>query len=137
MLFPKLVYKCPGPHQCPGGTFSYKQILNLEEFKNALKDLWAETIEVAQGIENGAILFSASEEFEEVVEDETIVDKIPEVVEETASSILFKPTREELEFKAGELGIKFDGRTADRTLLGKIEIALSQHKEDQEEDFED
>ena len=34
------------------------------------------------------------------------------------------PTREELEEKANELGIKFDGRTTDRKLLEKIEEAL-------------
>ena len=34
------------------------------------------------------------------------------------------PTREELEQKANELGIKFDGRTTDRKLLEKIEEVL-------------
>jgi len=35
------------------------------------------------------------------------------------------PTRAELEQKATELGIKFDGRTGDKTLLKRIEEALS------------
>lgn len=35
------------------------------------------------------------------------------------------PTREEMELKAKELGIQFDGRTADKTLLKKIEEALN------------
>lgn len=34
------------------------------------------------------------------------------------------PTREELEAKATELGIKFDGRTSDKSLLAKIQSAL-------------
>lgn len=34
------------------------------------------------------------------------------------------PTREELEFKATDLGIKFDGRTSDKKLLALIEDAL-------------
>jgi len=34
------------------------------------------------------------------------------------------PTREELEIKAKELGIEFDGRTSDRKLMEKIEEAL-------------
>jgi len=34
------------------------------------------------------------------------------------------PTRTELEIKATELGIKFDGRTTDKRLLDKIEHTL-------------
>jgi hypothetical protein len=34
------------------------------------------------------------------------------------------PTREELEAKATELGIKFDGRTTDKRLLDKITASL-------------
>ena len=36
------------------------------------------------------------------------------------------PTREELEAKATELGIKFDGRTSDKSLAAKIQSALEQ-----------
>ena len=35
------------------------------------------------------------------------------------------PTRSEMEIKARELGIKFDGRTGDKSLLAKIEAALA------------
>ena len=34
------------------------------------------------------------------------------------------PTRAELEAKATELGLKFDGRTTDRKLLAAIDAAL-------------
>ena len=46
--------------------------------------------------------------------------KEPEKVEEIAP-----PTSEEIRTKAKELGIKFDGRTSDKTLLKKIEEALN------------
>ena len=36
------------------------------------------------------------------------------------------PTREELEQKATELGLKFDGRTSDKRLLARIETALKE-----------
>lgn len=39
------------------------------------------------------------------------------------------PTRGELEAKATELGIKFDGRTTDKALAAKIEFALSEQGE--------
>lgn len=35
-------------------------------------------------------------------------------------------TRDELEFKAKELGIKFDGRMSDKNLLAKIEEKLGE-----------
>ncbi len=40
-----------------------------------------------------------------------------------------EPTRGELEAKAAELGIKFDGRTTDKALAIKIEQALSEKGE--------
>lgn len=39
------------------------------------------------------------------------------------------PTREELEAKAKELGISFDGRTTDRILAEKIEFVLSEQEQ--------
>lgn len=39
------------------------------------------------------------------------------------------PTRGELEAKASDLGIKFDGRTTDKALASKIEFALSEQGE--------
>lgn len=39
------------------------------------------------------------------------------------------PTREELEAKAAELGIKFDGRTTDKVLAEKIEFVINARAE--------
>jgi hypothetical protein len=36
------------------------------------------------------------------------------------------PTRAELETKARELGLKFDGRTSDKTLLRRITQAIGE-----------
>ena len=100
MEFPTLVYKNGGPHQRPGGTFDYKRIVNDDQLAAALADGWFLTL--VEATQPAAIDQS------EVSPD----DDAP-------------PTREELETKARELGLKFDGRTSDKTLLSKIEAALA------------
>ena len=52
----------------------------------------------------------------------TVVDSEPESVEDEAA-----PTREELEAKATELGIRFDGRTKDKKLGQLIQDRLSEN----------
>lgn len=96
MEFPTLVYKDGGPHQRPGGTFDYKRIVNADEMALALASGWFET------------LVEATQPAEVAAPD----DDAP-------------PTRDELEAKARELGLKFDGRTGDKALLAKIEAALA------------
>lgn len=49
-----------------------------------------------------------------------------ELVESTVSDENAPPTREELEAKAIELGIPFNGRTSDKKLSGLIATALQQ-----------
>ena len=52
----------------------------------------------------------------------TVVESQPESVEDEAA-----PTREELEAKATELGIRFDGRTKDKKLGQLIQDRLSEN----------
>ena len=100
MEFPTLVYKDGGPHQRPGGTFDYKRIVNDDQLAAALADGWFLTL--VEATQPAAVDLA-----------------------EIASNDDAPPTREELETKARELGIKFDGRTSDKTLLSKIEAALA------------
>jgi hypothetical protein len=104
MEFPTIVYRCPGAHWGPNGT-TYESIgVNDEQqLKVRLADGWHES------------LVNAVDAF---LSPEQPVDNSTET--EDDSSI----TREELEQKAKELGIKFDGRTTDKKLLEKIEEAL-------------
>lgn len=44
MEYPDLVYKCPGDHQRPGGTFNYLQVKNEAELDTAIKDGWLVTL---------------------------------------------------------------------------------------------
>jgi hypothetical protein len=93
MIFPTMLYKCPGPHSCAGGTFGYIGAVDQAEFDQRIADGWHPTMPEAM---NPPVVTPA------IVPD----DSTP-------------PTREELESKATELGLKFDGRTSD-VKLGKM-----------------
>lgn len=95
MEFPTLVYKCPGNHQRPGGTYSFKGVKDEEQHAAALADGWFSTL------------------------PEAIEGKAPAAPSPTPAPNA-PPTRAELEQKANELGIKFDGRTGDKKLADAI-----------------
>lgn len=38
MIYPTLVYICPGSHSYNGGTYDFIQVLNEEELNNKLKE---------------------------------------------------------------------------------------------------
>jgi len=97
MEFPTLVYKCPGNHQRPGGTFAYKGVEDAVQHEGALADGWFATL------------------------PEAIEGKPMPPDEPTANAA---PTRAELEQKAGELSIKFDGRIGDKKLQALIDEKL-------------
>lgn len=95
MQFPTVVYKSPGMHQCPGSTYSYKGAADDAELAGLLESGWFRTLPEA-----------LAGEPEESPADDSL------------------PTRAELEAKATELGIKFDGRATDAGLLKKINAEL-------------
>ena len=97
MSFPTLVYKSPGNHFGPNGsTYNYAGVADQEELDKRLSEGWCLTL-----------LGAVTGEVEEVEDDSS-------------------PTREELEAKATELGVKFDGRTTDAALSKKIDAALAE-----------
>lgn len=99
---PTIVYKASGPHQRLGGTFDYKGVNTQEEFDAAIEAGWYATLEEA----------IAPKRIQEQK------DPTPEPANDGA------PTRAELEQKANELGLKFDGRTGDKKLGEMIAEAL-------------
>lgn len=98
MSFPTIVYRCPGDHSLPGGSYSYRGVNDAEQLKEALVCGWFETI-------GEAIDGKASEPDEPISEDAA--------------------TREELEQKAKELDISFNARTSDEKLLERINEKLA------------
>ena len=94
--FPCHLFKVPGPHMRLGVKYRYIGCTDQKDFDRLTAGGWFETIEEAKAGKS----------------------------KPTAENDDAAPTRAELEQKATELGIKFDGRTADKTLAKKIEEAL-------------
>ena len=110
--FPFLVYKDKGRHQRPGGTFDFIEVKNAEDLSEKLANGWFETLaEVIDGAKPKS--FAA-----------TLVPEPAKPVSEPVLDENAPPTRQELETKATELGIKFDGRYSDKRIASLIEEAL-------------
>lgn len=95
----RMLYKCPGPHAIHEGHFDYVVVPNAD-VEAAIKDGW----------------FLTSTEAKVAHESPS-----REPIKEQADA---PPSREELEQKAKELGLKFDGRTSDRKLSEMIAAEL-------------
>lgn len=99
MDYPALVYRCPGPHFGPNGTtYESRGVEDELQLLEAISQGWRENL-----------VFAVSEYQNEDVDHTE--DDLP-------------PSRDEIEQKAIELGIKFDGRTTDRKLLERIAEVL-------------
>lgn len=118
MKFPNLVYKCPGPHFCEGGTYDYRQVKNAEELTDFIDKGWFPTLDLAKNPNEEAVIkFIEDMEFE-VEEDDTGINPVDDSENETAS-------RDELILKAKQLGIVFTSHTSNETLLARIQAAQS------------
>lgn len=112
MEFPTIVYKVPGKYKAPGGkgrTYDYCGAQDQIEFDALIASGWFETIAEAQDAQN---------------KPAPAAQVAPQAVQVQASADNAPPTRVELEIKAAELGIKFDGRTTDAKLSERIDEAL-------------
>jgi hypothetical protein len=101
MEFPSMVYRVPGKHVRPYGTYDFAGVKNAEELQAKLKDGWFCSLPEAIDSKQTA-----------------------PVVEAVKADDIAPPTRQELEEKATELGIKFDGRFSDKKIAQLIEEAL-------------
>jgi hypothetical protein len=97
MEFPTIVYRVPGRHLRPHGTYDYAGANTQEEFDAKLSEGWYESLPAA---------------IEGKSSEPVLDDSAP-------------PTREELETKATELGIKFDGRYSDKKIAQMIDESLA------------
>lgn len=104
--FPRLVYKAEGKYVRPNGTYDFAGVLNEEQYNQKLSEGWFDSLESA-------------------ITAKTAVSKPVEAVSEPVSDDNAPPTRKELETKATELGIKFDGRFSDKKIAQLIDEALA------------
>ena len=101
MEFPALVYKAEGKYIRPHGTYDFASVNDQQELEQKLGEGWFDSLEAA-------------------IEGEAKKDTSESVWDDSAP-----PTREELETKATELGIKFDGRYSDKKIAQMIDEALA------------
>jgi len=90
-----MLFKHPGAHSQDGVSFDYKIVLD-EDIEATVADGWSLSVPEAKAA------FDAAQKPAEPVKDAE------------------PPTRAELEQKATELGLKFDGRTGDKKLAALI-----------------
>lgn len=98
--FPTIVYRAPGTHFASAGTYDYRGVETPDQLEASIAEGWFLTL------------------------PEAIAGKSDEPDQDDNAA----PTREELEAKATELGIKFDGRTTDKSLAEKIEFVLGEQE---------
>lgn len=105
--FPTILYKTPGPHKKPrGGTYKTTGAADKAEFDALLAKGWFPSYEEAVA---GKVAGKATK----------AAAPVEDAVDEVSA-----PTRDELEAKAKELGVSFNGRTSDKKLAERIAEAL-------------
>lgn len=97
--FPTTLYRTPGPHRKPrGGYYAYKGAADQAAFDDLISKGWFPSYEDAVA---------------------GTIKAVEKPVDEVSA-----PTRQELESKASELGVSYDGRTSDKKLAERIAKAL-------------
>jgi hypothetical protein len=139
--FPAMIYKSPGQQRKPGGgTYNFDSVQTQEELDAKLEAGWfASSTEAIEAAGDNAGGFKKPKpkwaikpikkkkpakplDWREQVKAEPAPAPEPDPIDEDAG-----PTREELEAKATELGIRFDGRTKDKKLGQLIQDRLSEN----------
>lgn len=99
MIYPRLVFKDGGNIPRAGGFYTYTLAHDDDEYDGMIDSGWYATL------------------------PDAIEGKVNEESQSESGGDA-PPTRAEMETKAKELGIQFDGRTGDKTLMAKIAKAL-------------
>jgi hypothetical protein len=141
--FPAIVYRSPGQQRKPGGgTYNFDSVQTQEELDAKLAAGWfessSEAIESAGDNAGGfkkpkpkwAIKPIKKKKAAKPLDWRETVKAAPAPEPELEPEPISEdaePTREELEAKATELGIRFDGRTKDKKLGQLIQDRLSEN----------
>lgn len=101
--FPQMLFRCPGPEQFHGGTFTITAVDDMTQLEAAVEAGWHETPLSA------IAAFEATKATEQKQRDDvgSTGDNAP-------------PTRAELEQKAKELGLEFSPNIGDKKLAERI-----------------
>lgn len=105
MEFPRVVFKCPGPNSCQGGSFKNHLVKDVSEFDDALSDGWHATLPEALAVK---------------VEPKKEAAKSEPKKEAPADEDLTKLSRGQLMQKARDLGLAVSPNIGETKLLAKI-----------------
>jgi hypothetical protein len=100
--FPTMVYRTPGPHAAPKGTYGYMGVADHAEYDAAIADGW----------------FASIAEAMEGKHAEAVIAKVEKA--QAAVDTITEETREQLEAKAKALGVSFNWKTSDEVLAARI-----------------
>jgi hypothetical protein len=115
--FPKMLYQFPGRDAAlQDGTYATRIVHDEDAHDAAVAEGWHEGPPAAR---------QAHAEAQAKVAEEAAAAAAARDAEELAKLQAAPVTRAEMELKATELGLKFDGRTSDAKLLRMIEAALA------------
>lgn len=116
MKFPIHVYKCPGStFSTKGVTYNLKAVYSATELDRAHSEGWAMSLdEAARNVRVRDL--TPHRKYRKIIVEVSVDDSANDA----------PPTRQEMEVKADELGIKYDGRTSDKRLLERISEALNE-----------
>lgn len=114
--FPKMLFQYPGREAFQDGLYSHCIVHDEDEHADALNDGWHEDPPAARRAHEESLAHAAAE---------TEAAAAARDAEELERLKTAPPTRDEMETQATNLGLKFDGRTSDKKLLGLIEAALA------------
>ena len=116
----EIVYKVPGKNAGPPGkTYDWMPVRSKEEFEQATKNGWFNTLEEAVNGKANEQERARNNDGEYVGDDPATPFKDEAYVDVSA------PTREEMEAKAKEVGIEFKEKLSDKKLLKLIDKKLS------------
>ena len=140
MIFPVLAYQSPGTHRrSGGGTYKYIAVNSQTEWDERLAAGWFESSAaaiIAAGDKatmpkkpkpKWAIKIKKKKKPGKPLDWRKLAKQIQsEPIQSDPINDDAPPTRAELESKATELGIKFDGRTRDKKLANLIDEKLKE-----------
>jgi hypothetical protein len=119
MRFPVKLYKVPGRKRKDGIRCDWLEAFDQRSLDVSLARGWYLSLADAQAAAKGGTQHpSKAPSVVSTISSEPVAEAADAVADDAP------PTREELEEKARELGIKFDGRTGDKLLLKRITEAL-------------
>ena len=132
MIYPRHVYQSPGPYQNASMAPSWgcKTVNDETEHKLAIAQGWHDTRQQAIDAAGESAYITKKRKTKtskQLKKQHKTAEKrqnqpCPAPVESVDDAA--PPTRSEMEAKAIELGVKFDGRTSDKRLMERIEATL-------------